>query len=168
MHSGVGCRYLSAAYGLERDDTSPIGRAETIGRNDEEPGIYIAGKAYLGGGGTMPGYGVQFPILLLSAHRRGHLKAHFYSEQGRWSAERACLWRDQRVILSSFIKTENIVKTREVTDYREMQTSQLEDLLYDYQNRMCTETDEDEREWLTEQLGEVQSILDERSEDESE
>jgi len=60
------------------------------------------------------------------------------------------------------------VKTREVTDYREMQTSQLEDLLYDYQNRMCTETDEDEREWLTEQLGEVQSILDERSEDESE
>ena len=58
----------------------PIGRAETIGRNDEEPGIYIAGKAYLGGGGTMPGYGVQFPILLLSAHRRRHLKAHFYSE----------------------------------------------------------------------------------------
>jgi len=60
------------------------------------------------------------------------------------------------------------VKTREVTDYREMQTSQLEDLLYDYQNRMRTETDEDECEWLTEQLGEVQAILDERSEDESE
>ncbi len=60
------------------------------------------------------------------------------------------------------------MKTREVTDYREMQTSQLEDLLYDYQNRMRTETDEDEREWLTEQLGEVQAILDERSEDESE
>lgn len=59
-------------------------------------------------------------------------------------------------------------KTREVTDYREMQTSQLEDLLYDYQNRMRTETDEEEREWLTEQLGEVQAILDERSEDESE
>lgn len=60
------------------------------------------------------------------------------------------------------------MKTREVTDYREMQTSQLEDLLYDYQNRMRTETDEEEREWLTEQLGEVQAILDERSEDESE
>ena len=61
---------------------------------------------------------------------------------------------------------QNIVKTREVTDYREMQTSQLEDLLYDYQNRMRTETDEDEREWLAGQAGEIQAILDDRSQEE--
>lgn len=60
------------------------------------------------------------------------------------------------------------MKTREVTDYREMQTPELEDLLYDYENKMRIETDEDEREWLTEQRDEVQAILDERSEDESE
>lgn len=57
------------------------------------------------------------------------------------------------------------MKTREVTDYRAMQTSQLEDLLYDYENMVRIETDEEEREWLTGQIEEVQTILDERSEE---
>ena len=81
VHSGVD---YSARGGLQCDKErrSPIRRAGTIGRHEQEPRAIIADNV-LGGGVQARGYRVQFPIVLLSATLR-HSKAHFYSEHGRW------------------------------------------------------------------------------------
>lgn len=64
VHGGVD--YL-ARDGLRigENDEVPYGTT-TISRDDEEACGYIAGRTYLGGGGTLHDYGVQFPIRLLS------------------------------------------------------------------------------------------------------
>lgn len=60
------------------------------------------------------------------------------------------------------LNRKKVKKTKEVTDYRKMQTSELEELQCDYTNEMRQSENEEEREWLSAELDEIQAILDER------
>ena len=62
-------------------------------------------------------------------------------------------------------KNFTIVKTKEVS-YEQMATEDLEQLLTDYQNEKRSH--EERVEWLTSECEELQSIIDERAQDEAE
>ena len=55
---------------------------------------------------------------------------------------------------------------KEVTDYKQLSNSEIEDLLTDYQNELATI--EARQEWLTNETKELQAILDERDRDDEE
>lgn len=68
---------------------------------------------------------------------------------------------DYPIIVSS-TKNSTIVKTKEV-DYQQMSTEAIEDMLTDYRNELAGV--EQRREWLSGEIGELQTILDDRAQE---
>ena len=107
---------------------------------------------------------IGFNSLSAFNYAQRHLKAHFYSEL--WKGGERNVQRREACELSTELfhpLNENKVKTREV-DYSQMPSEAIAQQLTDYQNEL--NSIEARKEWLSNEIEELQAILDERASDE--